>query len=178
MGDKWAVVTNYITYHQDGRAVAAAGADNAIHVMDRKHEETMKLDAHTSSVRAVRFFRAPWDNRYLLASASWDGTVRYWDLRQPQPINMLQLPERVFAMDVAESLLTAATAGRQIHFIDLRQSWSQPRLSVESPLSHHTTSISVSRDGCCAAVSGVDGRAAAYHSLGNADASKYVFIPA
>lgn len=139
--------------------------------MDLQSGETRKLEAHTLPIRAVRFFRRPWVNNPLLASASWDKTVLYWDLRQPKPIGVLQLPDRVFAMDVAESLLAAATADRHIHFVDLGNP-TQPRLSRESPLKYHMTSISVSRGGCCAAVGGVDGRAAAYHGLGNANVNE------
>ncbi|KAK4143824.1 WD40-repeat-containing domain protein, partial [Dichotomopilus funicola] len=158
-------------FSTDGCLVAAAGSDNAIHVMDLQSGETRKLEAHTLPVRAVRFFPRPWVNNHLLASASWDKTVLYWDLRQPKPIGVFQLPDRVFAMDVAESLLAAATADRHIHFVDLGNP-TQPRLSHESPLKYHTASISVSRDGCHAAVGGVDGRAAAYHGLGNANVNE------
>jgi len=36
----------------------------------------------------------------MLVTGSWDKTVKYWDLRSPNPVHTQQMPERVYAMDV------------------------------------------------------------------------------
>lgn len=50
----------------------------------------------------------------MLVTGSWDRTVKYWDLRQPNPAHSQQLPERVFAMDVKYPLMVVGTAQRRI----------------------------------------------------------------
>ena len=52
----------------------------------------------------------------MLITASWDRTLRYWDLRQPTPVHTQQLPERVYAMDAVFPVLVVglADAGRKI----------------------------------------------------------------
>ena len=52
----------------------------------------------------------------MLITGSWDRTVRYWDLRQPNPVHTQQLPERVYAMDAVFPVLVVglADAGRKI----------------------------------------------------------------
>ncbi len=50
----------------------------------------------------------------MLVTGSWDKTIRYWDLRQPNPVHTQQLPERVYAMDVTHPLLVVGMANRRI----------------------------------------------------------------
>ena len=50
----------------------------------------------------------------MLVTGSWDRTIRYWDLRQPNPVHSQQMPERVFAMDVRFPLMAVGLAGRKV----------------------------------------------------------------
>jgi WD40 repeat protein len=50
----------------------------------------------------------------MLVTGSWDKTIRYWDLRQPNPVHTQTLPERVYAMDVTHPLLVVGLANRRI----------------------------------------------------------------
>lgn len=50
----------------------------------------------------------------MLVTGSWDKTLRYWDLRQPNPVHTQPLPERVYAMDIRYPLLVVALAARKI----------------------------------------------------------------
>ena len=65
-------------YSPDGKLVAAAVADKAIHLFDpRTHELHRRLRGHRDQVLAVAF--SP-DGRSL-ASGSWNGEVWLWDVR-------------------------------------------------------------------------------------------------
>jgi mRNA export factor len=144
--------------------------------MDLSSSKTMTLEAHTSPVRTVRFVQVPSANAPIIASGSWDRTVRYWDMRQPQPIGALQLPERVYAMDAAGPLLVAATADNNLHFVNLHGNPLELWKTVESPLKYQTTSVSVYADGTRWAIGGIDGRAAA--QVADAKDKRFVSRPA
>lgn len=47
-------------------------------------------------------------------TGSWDRTLRYWDLRQPDPVQVVKLPERVYAFSVSQQLLVLGLANRQV----------------------------------------------------------------
>ena len=91
-------------------------------------------DADTSTGAQIK------DMNNMLITASWDRTVRYWDLRQPNPVHTQQLPERVYAMDAVFPVLVVglADAGRKIqvschcmsmHAVEVMPAWiiAEPR---------------------------------------------------
>ena len=53
----------------------------------------------------------------MLVTGSWDKSIRYWDLRQPNPVHTQQMPERVYAMDIKFPLMVVGTAGRRIQVL-------------------------------------------------------------
>ena len=60
----------------------------------------------------------------IVVSGGWDRKLKFWDCRQPQPVAVLDLPERVYSMDVRGNLLVVGTADRQIISYDVS---GQPR---------------------------------------------------
>ena len=126
--------------------------------MDLSSSQTMTLEGHTSPVRTVRFVDVPSANAPIIASGSWDKTVRYWDMRQPQPIGVLELPERVYNMDTGGSLLAVGTADNSMHFVNLHKNPLQLWKTVETPLTYQTSALSVTADGTRWAVGGIEGR--------------------
>ncbi|KAL1837629.1 hypothetical protein VTJ49DRAFT_3568 [Mycothermus thermophilus] len=148
-------------FSKDGTLAAGAAADSKVHVLDIASGQTIELGSHSKPVRAVRFIQVPFANSPIIASGSWDKTIRYWDMRQPQPITTIELPERVWAMDASTKFLAAATANNELQFIDLRQRdnfkvWK----NVKSPLDHQITSLSLTKDGSHWAAGCIGGRAA------------------
>jgi mRNA export factor len=140
---------------------AGAAADKKIHVMHLQSGQTLTLEGHTAPVRAVRFVDVPSANAPIIASGSWDKTVRYWDLRQPQPVATLQLPERVYAMDAAGPHLVAVAADHHLHFANLHTNPVQVWKSLKSPLSAQTRCVSLCAGGTRWAVGSIEGRVAA-----------------
>lgn len=58
---------------------------------------------------------------------------RFWDLRQPQPILGLDLPERVYCADVHYPLAIVGTANRQVIAYNLENGPTE-FTRIESPL--------------------------------------------
>jgi len=148
---------------QDGTLVTGASADKKIYVLNLASgsPDTLKLEGHEAPVRSVRFVDVPNVGAPIIASGSWDKTIRYWDLRQPSAIATIKLDERVYAMDANAGVLCAATADNNMHFVNLASDPSQIVRKSKSPLAHQTRSVSVSHDGSRWAAGGIEGRAAA-----------------
>eukprot|EP00803_Ostreobium_quekettii_P002391 evm.model.scf_4402.1 EVM.evm.TU.scf_4402.1 scf_4402:4072-7195(+) len=67
--------------------------------------QTQQVAQHEGGVKEVHFVRD--ENR--LVTGSWDKTLKYWDLRSPNPIYTFTLNDMVYAMDLNTPLLVVAT---------------------------------------------------------------------
>ncbi|KAJ3274787.1 hypothetical protein HDV01_001990 [Terramyces sp. JEL0728] len=93
----------------------------------------------------------------ILVTASWDKTLKYWDLRTPNPVHTLQLPERAYTMDVKGALMVVGTAERHIVIFNLNNP-STPFKTIQSPLKWQTRTISCLIDSSGYAIGGIEGR--------------------
>jgi mRNA export factor len=107
----------------------------------------------------VRFVDVPNAPTPIIASGSWDKTVRYWDIRNTSsPIATLSCGERVYAMDTGGQTLVIANAAMKFLLVDL----TKPTVFLreeQSSLKHHFRSISVSPNGKVWASGSIEGRA-------------------
>jgi mRNA export factor len=100
--------------------VTAAGADKKIHILQPASGQSMSFAAHDAPIRDVRFVDIPSAAPPLIASGSWDKTVRYWDIRNTSaPLATLQCGERVYSMDTGGHILVIATAALKYLIVDL-----------------------------------------------------------
>ena len=131
-----------LTSYQDGQKVVGAGADKSFRLLDlgsgNMTPQTLP-GAHTEPVRCARF--ADVNNQQILVTGSWDKTVKYWDLRQPNPVATINAQERIYTMDVRNKLLVYGTADRYINIVDLNKP-ETPYKSIQSPLKYQTRVIS------------------------------------
>ena len=59
--------------------------------------QNQAVGQHDAPIKHI-FFVEQMSN--MLVTASWDRSIRYWDLRQPKPAHQQPMPERVYAMDI------------------------------------------------------------------------------
>lgn len=120
--------------------------------------QTLSFAAHDAPVREVRFVDVPGAAAPIIASGSWDKTVRYWDIRNTsQPLGQLACGERVYAMDTGGQMLVIATAAMTYKVIDLANPTVMLR-DEKSTLKHQFRSLNVSRDGKVWATGSIEGR--------------------
>ncbi|KAJ3101623.1 hypothetical protein HDU97_001236 [Phlyctochytrium planicorne] len=142
-------------WSKDGTKLFSGGADKAGKIMDMNTGQTMQVASHDAPIKVGRFFDNPQGT--LLATGSWDKTVRYWDLRAPNPVLNVQLPERCYAMDVSYPLMVVGTAERHVLIYNLNNPGT-PFKQMQSPLKWQTRCIATFPNGAGFAIGSIEGR--------------------
>ncbi|KAG0182377.1 hypothetical protein DFQ28_007445 [Apophysomyces sp. BC1034] len=136
-----------VTWSKDGTKVISGGADKAGRMYDVATGQSTQIAEHAEPIKCAKFLD---QGQQILATGSWDKTIKYWDLRSPTPVGVAQLPERCFSMDTASNLLVAATADRHVVLFDLN--------SPTTIFKWQTRAISAFIDGKGYAVGSIEGR--------------------
>lgn len=129
--------------------------------------------AHEEPIRSIQPFT--FNNTQMLVTGSWDKTIKYWDLRQQDPVATIPCKDRIYSMSIHNStLLVIATANRWIQIIDLKNPTTILQTDT-SPLKHQTRVIATDLTGTGYAIGGVEGRCA-FQFIAAVQASKnYTF---
>jgi WD40 repeat protein len=145
-----------VAYSPDGRRLAAAGGlagkVGTVHVWDaRTFQVVAVLTGHTDQVQAIAF--SP-DGRRL-ASASWDRTVRVYDLATRKQVALGQHPGQVHAIAYSPDGRTVASAGLD-HRIFLWDADTGKGRGVLVGLGNYISALAFSPDGRWLASGGFD----------------------
>ncbi|KAI1082210.1 WD40 repeat-like protein [Whalleya microplaca] len=130
---------------KDGETIVAAGAEKTAHLLHLPTGQKATIGSHEAPIRAVRFVDIP------------ESNVKYWDLRQQEPLATIRCEERVYSMDAKSDLLVIATAERNIHLVDLHKPTTLLR-TLRSPLKEQTRAVSVFPDGKGWGTASIEGR--------------------
>jgi WD40 repeat protein len=83
-------------WSHSGDQVFSAGCDNKVMCQDIRQGKLFQVAAHEKPIRKVK-----WAKEFpALVTGSWDKTCKFWDLRASTPQANVDLPERLYAMDV------------------------------------------------------------------------------
>jgi mRNA export factor len=145
-------------FSPDGTTVFSVGGDKAVRMWQLggtppPNGVPQQIGAHDATVKTVGFLKST----NLVVTGGWDRKLKFWDCRSPTPAGVMELPERVYAMDVRDTMLVVATANRQMLVYDCQ---GQPREHTrkESPLKYQTRCVSVFTDKTGFAVGSIEGR--------------------
>ncbi|GJJ73695.1 mRNA export factor [Entomortierella parvispora] len=139
----------------DGSKLASGGADSAGRMFDVTTGQPTQFAKHDAPIKGLRWV----DGANIVATGSWDKTIKYWDIRQPTPVSSVALSDRLYSMDTHGSLLVAATADRSITMYDMSNP-AVPFRTMESPLKMQTRVVSCFTTGGGFAVGSIEGRVA------------------
>jgi len=132
------------TWTADGSGILAGGADGKGMYWRIETGAWTQFASHDAAIVGVFHAEYPSPSGAgCYITGSWDRTVKFWDPRSSsgQPIGVLQVPERVYAMDVVGRVMVIATAERHVLVYDLRNP-AQVSTSRPSPPGTNRTHIS------------------------------------
>ncbi|KDE04671.1 Poly(A)+ RNA export protein [Microbotryum lychnidis-dioicae p1A1 Lamole] len=148
-----------VVWSKDGTKVLSGGGDNKAKLFDLNTGQATQVAQHEQPIRIVKWID---QGNGLLATGSWDRTIKYWDLRTPNPVGAVQLAERCYTMDVRGNLMVVGTAERKIQIINL-QSPTTVFKTLDSPLRWQTRVVSCFPDASGYALGTIEGRVAIQH---------------
>lgn len=142
----------------DGTKVVSGGCDNAVRAHDLQSGQTIQIGQHDSAVSEVRVVNP---GSPIVASCSWDKTLKYWDIRQSnsQPAITVALPERAYTMDAKDNLLVVGTAERHVVVINLERPGEIFKTQA-SALKWQTRVVTCLNTGSGYAIGSIEGRCA------------------
>ncbi|KAJ7017512.1 WD40-repeat-containing domain protein [Mycena alexandri] len=148
-----------VCWNKEGNKVFSGGADNAGRMYDLATGQATQVAQHDAPIKVVKWVDTP--QAGILATGSWDKTIKYWDLRTPAPVATVQLPERCYSVDVQYPLMVVGTAERHIQIFNLTNP-TTPYKTMMSPLKWQTRVVScfTASSNSGFAVGSVEGRVA------------------
>lgn len=159
----------------DGTKVVSGGADNQVKIFDLATQQQQQIGQHDAPVRSVRYVECGPTNTPVVASGSWDKTLRYWDMRSSTPVSTINLPERCYCMDASQKLLVVGCADRHITIIDLNNP-QQIFKTTQSPLKWQTRTVACYPQANGFAVGSVEGRCAIQYITEAEQKKIWIFI--
>ncbi|EPT01716.1 Poly+ RNA export protein [Fomitopsis schrenkii] len=146
-----------VCWNKDGTKILSGGADNAARMFDVTTGVSTQVALHDAPIKCVRWIESPQGG--VLVTGSWDKTVKYWDLRTPNPVSTVQLPERCYTLDAVYPLMVVGTAERHIQIFNLSNP-TTPFKTMMSPLKWQTRVVTCFPSANGFAVGSVEGRVA------------------
>jgi cell cycle arrest protein BUB3 len=142
----------------DNSHAVGVGLDQTIRMYDLNDPgHATVLGQHAAAIKCANY--SPQTN--TLFTGGWDSKVHAWDPRRAgTPSASLEVPGKVFSMDLSDTRLLAATAGRRIACYDVRHLGGGAVFERESSLKYQTRSLRFFPDGDGFAVASIEGRVA------------------
>jgi len=150
----------------DGMRVFSGLCDGKVKMWNLQTGQAIQIGQHSAGVKSVFSL----DEIGVIATGSWDKSVRFWDLRSPNPTATTSLSDRLYCMDVKLPLGVIGTAERALHFYDMRKATMEFK-RIESPLKYQSRVISCFIDKTGFALGSIEGRVA-IHYIEEKDNSK------
>jgi len=128
-------------------------------MIDLNTSQSSQVAAHDQPIKCVKMFQPNNNGPNMLITGSWDKTVKFWDLRTPNPAATLECQERVYTMDTINNMLVVGTADRYINIVNLTQP-DKFYKTMQSPLKWQTRVVSCFIDASGFAIGSIEGRCA------------------
>ncbi|KAF7683966.1 Nucleoporin GLE2 [Astathelohania contejeani] len=152
-------------FNQQGTIAVASGTDGKLLVHDLQSSQSFSFQAHQAGIRSVRVYG---DH---IVSASWDQTIKFWDLRSQTPVHTINTGDRVLTMDLQKDFMVFTMPGNKIQTYNMKNLGSPGTATTK--LTWQIRSLSVMYDNESFIVGGIEGRAEVINP--SQPANKFIF---
>ncbi|KAI8910802.1 mitotic checkpoint protein BUB3-like protein [Gorgonomyces haynaldii] len=150
-----------------GLGIVSGGLDRTVKLFDLADDTERTLGKHADAISCITV------SGETVISGSWDKTCKIFDTRGNSS-QILDLPDKIFTIDCAQSILVVGTAQRHILVYDLRN-LGEPLQKRESSLKHMTRRVSVLPEGSGFLTGCIEGRIAVDYLNTGDQHKKYAF---
>lgn len=84
-----------ISWNAQSNGLFVGCGDNSVKALDLTANKTIDIGKHNNAVKEV--FYAPTQNAII--SCSYDKTIQFWQLNNPNPVYTINLPQKVYCAD-------------------------------------------------------------------------------
>ncbi|CAB4286027.1 unnamed protein product [Prunus armeniaca] len=145
------------TWKEDGTTVFSGGCDKQVKMWPLGGQP-VTVAMHDAPIKEIAWI----PEMSLLVTGSWDKTMKYWDVRQPNPVHTQQLPERCYALSVRYPLMVVGTADRNLIVFNLQNPQTEFK-RILSPLKYQTRCVAAFPDQQGFLVGSIEGRVGVHH---------------
>lgn len=145
--------------------VFAGAVDGSLHMIDLQTNQTSSFQAHSEGIKSARYFSN------MLVTGSWDKTIKFWDVRSSKLVFSLELPGKVYAMDLEKEMLALSLSGNEVITYNLND-MNQKKTHV-SKLNWMVRSIACAQDNETFTLGGIEGKSEIFNV--NSPVKKMIF---
>lgn len=110
-----------MSFSPDGRVFYGGCSKTAV-MWDLNSSNKAVVASHDLPVSCLDFVTLPQAMGQLLVTGSWDGKLRWWDLRQQNFVKEENLGEPIFALDAQKTApMMGVATGRLVHIYEVQQ---------------------------------------------------------
>lgn len=148
-------------FSKDGQKVISGGCDGKVKMKVLSTQQEMQIGQHDAPCKECFWV----DEMNMAITGSWDKTLRFWSGQQPTPVATINLPERVYSMDVKWPLCVVGCADRHLLVFNLQniQASQAPYKQGQTALKMQTRCVSCFPDRTGYAVGSIEGRCSIAH---------------
>eukprot|EP00980_Cylindrotheca_fusiformis_P005571 scaffold1183_cov114-Cylindrotheca_fusiformis.AAC.4 len=162
-------------FSPDGSTVFSGGGDKAVRMwrlgQNPPNGVAQQIGVHDAPVKSVGFLPAS----SLVVSGGWDRKLKFWDTRSNAPVGTLDMPDKVYDLDVRGNLMVVITGSQRMMIYDV--GGGQPVLvaNKESPLRYQSRCVACFPDQTGFATGGIEGRVGVQYLQKPSNKGNYAF---
>jgi mRNA export factor len=131
-----------------------------IYQYDISSNKVQKLGSHQLGCKDMQLVQT--NNMDLLISGGWDGQLKFWDFRSPDPVLSVNMNNKIYAMSAVFPLLVCGLDNNKIAYFNLNKIGQnfQKEAEFDSHLKYQTRSIATFPDASGYCLGSIEGRIA------------------
>lgn len=108
----------------ENNKIAAGSVSGTLYVNDISTNQTSEIKAHENGIQSVKLYNN------ILLTGSWDQKIKFWDMRSTQPVHTLEMPAKIYAMDMQGDHIVAALSNNQMFYYNIKDLSSKKLLKT------------------------------------------------